>query len=130
MKKNIKKTNSKKTTITMIIVIGIVVLLFTVGTIICAYCYKEKPASTNNEKYLRTYIAKFYEEDYFVSTDIEDIKGFKETGVTVNLESLERLVDKKFDINCNLEKSTITIYPKEPFSKKDYRVEFNLECDK
>ena len=136
MKNNTKKkakakvNNKKKTTITMVIVIGIVIALFTIGTIICAICYGDKKHVDPNENYLKTYVSKFYEDDYYLSTSVEDIKNFKDTGVTVNLESLERLVDAKFDIDCNLEKSTVTIYPKDPFGKKDYRITYNLECNK
>lgn len=103
----------------------------------------------NNEKELQGNLEKlgksFYEDYYYPSQaksqkDVKDfVKRFEKTGIKVNLENISKfskidkklvdsMVNNKTKKKCDGEKSVVTIYPKKPYGKTDYKIEVNLEC--
>jgi len=103
----------------------------------------------SNEKELKGNLEKlgksFYEDYYYPSQaksqkDVKDfVKRFEKTGIKVNLENISKfskidkklvdsMVNSKTKKKCDGEKSVVTIFPKKPYGKTDYKIEVNLEC--
>lgn len=103
----------------------------------------------SNEKELKGNLEKlgksFYEDFYYPSQsksqkDVKEfVKRFEKTGIKVNLANIskiskvdkklvEGMVNKKTKKKCDTEKSVVTIFPKKPYGKTDYKIEVNLDC--
>ena len=103
----------------------------------------------NNEKELNGNLEKlgksFYEDYYYPSQaksqkDVKNfVKRFEKTGIKVNLANIskfskidkklvESMVNNKTKKKCDAEKSVVTIFPKKPYGKADYKIEVKLEC--
>lgn len=124
----------------LLIIIGVVVIL--VGIILFVLI------NTDGEKKLKdkleTLATDYYENNYYdkISSDEatrkQILEKFASTGFTINLNSLSRyeqfteqvkeFVNSETDEECDKEKTTITIYPKDPYGKEDYEVKVNLVC--
>ena len=82
----------------------------------------------------------YYEQLYYDSIEGEKkeyLDMMKDVGININLSSLILNVyneDPGFFINnetnekCDYEKSYVVIYPKKPYGKKDYEIDYKLEC--
>jgi hypothetical protein len=123
----------------IIIIVGIIFLI---------------PREKNNEKLLNQELEKvgryYYENYYYVSAANSDelskkadyLSNFTNTGLKISLSNLLRynntLSDdvknktefKNSETNeaCDMDKSMVTIYPKEPFTKGDYQISIYLDC--
>jgi len=147
MKEKIKKFLTKRNIIIcacsllalIIIIIGIIFLI---------------PREKNNEKLLNQELEKigryYYENYYYVSAANSDelskkadyLSNFTNTGLKISLSNLLRynntLADdvknktefKNSETNesCDMDKTMVTIYPKESYTKSDYQISTYLEC--
>lgn len=80
---------------------------------------------------------KFYENFYYNTIEKgkeEDfLKNFKDTGLKVSLSNILNVTklskkEKKIISKCNKEKTEITITPKKPYGRKDYKIEVSINC--
>lgn len=136
------------------IMVGIGVLLI-VFLVIGGVSLFSKKGKDNTQKLLenrlRELAKEFYEVKYYpnlinqttneVMNDEEKksfVERFKETGITIDLDSLARLFGEKKeaileefkneDKACNYENTKIMIKPKEPYGITSYDIEVSLDC--
>lgn len=119
----------------VLVVIGIVIGFVVMNK-------SNEPQLTSNLEQLGK---NFYEDYYYTSQeksqkDVKEfVKRFENTGIKVNLENISKLskIDKKLvdsmvnnktNKKCDEKKSVVTIYPKKPYGKTDYKIEVKLEC--
>ena len=143
MSKESKKQTDKKMKRILFAIAAVTIVLIIV--FICIFFLKPK----NNEEQLKENMVKmgttFYEKFYYpqitsiVENKEEFMKTLSVTGVSVTLESLESysgtndktaksMKNAKTGDKCKSESTIIIIYPKEPYSKKDYSTEVILDC--
>ena len=121
--------------------LALVLVLF-IGVICLTGCgSNEKELTGNLEKLGKS----FYEDFYYPSQaksqkDVKDfVKRFEKTGIKVNLANISKfskvdkklvdsMINKKTKKKCDTEKSVVTIYPKKPYGKTDYKIEVTLDC--
>lgn len=137
------KKDNKKTRNIVIAISAVTILLIII--FVCIFFLKPK----SNEEQLKENMKKmgtaFYEKFHYpqVLSILEDKSSYmeiaKETGITIYLTELSKYsgTDKKL-VNsmknsktgdkCNPETTAVTIYPKEPYGKKDYTLEVTLDC--
>ena len=120
----------KKRNLLLIFLIVFFVIAFAIGIVIMINGRKNNDDKDDGKAQINQLITSFYEGDYYVSTDFDEIVNLTNDGLTMRLSDLEEMTKKTLDIDCNKETSTITIYPKEPFEIKDYKVVYNLDCKK
>ena len=140
IKKNKEFSIIMGATILVAIATLVVVLVFVIG--------KKEDEKTKLTNELEKIGRNYYEEYYYVSAgnDKEEnskanyLKNFESVGLKINLENLLRynntlkdknttkFVNSKTNKKCNYEKSMVTIYPKKPFGKKDYKISVYLDC--
>lgn len=137
------------------IMVGIVVLLVVFLVIGGVSLFSKKGKNDTQEKLenrLRELAKEFYEVKYYpnlinsttneVMSDEEKksfIERFKETGITIDLDSLARLFGEKKeeilaefkneDKTCNYTNTKIVIKPREPYNVNSYDIEVSLDCD-
>ena len=100
--------------------------------------YEEEVAEQKQKQFTNelTRITKnFYENFYYknIGTDdtsrIDAIKRFSEMGLKVNLENIITYTGNTILENeCDKEKTSAVIYPKDPYGKADYTIKVNLHC--
>ena len=146
MKNVLKKIKENKKIV--LIVLGAIVLIVGVIVLISALG-KEK---VDEEEMLTNELEKigrnYYEDYYYVSAansdDLKDkkeyLENFSSVGLKINLENLQRYNNTLKDKNetnfknteknkkCNAETSMVTIYPTDPYGKKDYKISVYLDC--
>ena len=140
--------NNKK-----IIGIGLaVVIVVVVGIIIALKVTKKEEVSEKDRltKELETLGKKYYEDYYYPSSGNSEeenskekyLKNFESVGLKINLENLQRynntlsksdkvkvdFTNKDKNKKCDAEKSMVTIYPTDPYGKKDYKISVYLDC--
>lgn len=128
-----KKGNKK---IIFVITIIIILVLF-LGVLVFLNLDTEKRAETRLKQLSKVFY-KYYYEDNSDKKDKDKIKVFlsnySSTGLTIKLKDMETYIDTKKVENykdlkkCNAEETKITIYPKSPYGKEDFKVELNLKC--
>ena len=123
------------------------IIMFVLVLVLFTGCGKKEETKSNEEelvKNLETLGKTFYEEYYFpylASTeDFEKtIESLSNTGIKVDLENIsrvdvvdqnlvEQMVNSKTKEKCNQQNSSVTIYPKSPYSKTDYEINTDLDC--
>lgn len=127
-----KKGNKK-----IIFVITIIILVLFLGVLVFLNLDTEKRAETRLKQLSKVFY-KYYYEDNSDKKDKDKIKVFlsnySTTGLTIRLKDMETYIDTKKVENykdlkkCNAEETKITIYPKSPYGKEDFKVELNLKC--
>lgn len=140
-----KESNSSKTGLLEIVIVLIVVLVIACGV----YLYKSK-VNPDKEKELTTSLEKmgseFYTDFYYTelsknnsSQNVSNsLSKFKDTGIKINLDNLERYNGgknedeiAKFKNNgkeCNKENTKAIIKPKSPYGKNDFTISVELDC--
>ena len=120
----------KKRNLLLILVIAFFMLALAIGIVIMVKGSNDKDNDAEIKNKINPLIASFYEDDYFLSTEVDEIKSLATDGLTMRISDLEEMNNTTLDIDCDKEASTITIYPKEPFEAKDYKIVYHLDCDK
>lgn len=103
----------------------------------------------NNEKELNAKLeelaAIFYEGFYYDSMvknyGVDQVANYANVGIKVSLDNLIRssglnkdqelrdfFVNSKTKEPCDKDNTKVTIYPQDPYEKKDYKVDIILEC--
>lgn len=143
MKKiNLKKLNKKQ----CYIIGGIVLLLIVIISLFLIFNNHSKNESQKLSKELKELGISFYEDFYYNQigkTDDEKktfLEKYTDIGIKVSLDNLARykkdeseeitkkFVNSKTNQECDKTNSMVIIYPKEPYGKKDYRIDANLVC--
>jgi len=87
----------------------------------------------------------FYEEFYYKQVGTSDekraefLKKYSSIGIKVDLNNLARyngdsetvlkeFINNKTDKECDKNNSRVIIYPQEPYGKKSYKIEVELDC--
>ena len=149
MKKVVEFIKNKKKIIAIVLAAIVVIV---VGSIIVLKITKKEEVSEKDRitKELETLGKKYYEDYYYPSSGNSEeenskekyLKNFESVGLKINLENLQRYnntLSKKDKVKtdftnkdkkkkCDAEKTMVTIYPKEPFGKKDYKISVYVEC--
>lgn len=121
---------ARRLALSVIILAMLVVIL---AVLFMSFTKPEKMVTQKMEE-----IATDYYENYFYDRikDYNNLDSYVENGFSrVTLRQLllfdsERHADAASLLNqyCDAEKTYIRIYPEEPFSKKDYRIDYNYAC--
>lgn len=122
---------------TIITIVGIIVLVLVIGGILLIPKLIKGP---NKEKKLTDLTKEFYGYYYDEVSKANDIKQFlsnyKDSGLKITLGDIEVYLDGKhgtkgdyttFD-KCDVDKTSVTIYPKEPYDKKSIDIKLDLSC--
>mgnify|MGYP004662157625 CR=1 FL=1 len=143
MKFGNKKNNELNKKI--LIAITIIALILILSAILLILSSKK-----SNEKKLESKLSKmgasFYENFYYErinSSETEKnllLSTFEKTGIKIDLQNLEQYNNGEFkdeiqnftnsltNEKCNKTKTKVTIYPKSPYGKTDYKIETELSC--
>ena len=76
----------------------------------------------------------YYEGTVFEKLSSKDLKKYEKSGYVLDLDTLitKNAIDSETskDVvkSCDKKKTKITIYPKSPYSKKNYRIEKSINC--
>jgi len=144
--------DNKKSIIVAISALLIVVLFI----VIFVFCFREKTNEKKLETKLADLGAAFYEDYYYDSLKKtfsaddkwrQELEKRKDIGIHISLDNLSRITIKYSDDNirklkdemkdfvnsktkeaCDMKESIVSIYPKEKYGKKDYRIEVQLSC--
>ena len=123
----------------IIIPIAIVVLVLIVAgilTLINSKEYKEKLITSELRTMTEEFYGYYYDENNVDKKATEYLAKFKDTGLGITLGDLkiylESRTNKKYDSKklekCDVANTIVTVFPKSPYGKKDYRIEFKLSC--
>ena len=138
--KKIKKPINNKIFYNIIGVVVIVVLIV-LGLIFFVFNDNKKQLT----KELENVGKNFYENYYYdkVGKDEKErpslLSKYSTRGIKVDLENLasssgnkdellNKFVNKKTKEKCNEINTKVTIYPKDPYGRKDYTIEVELDC--
>lgn len=143
MKKiNLKKLNKKH----YYIIGGVVLLIIIIISLFMIFGHRSKSESQKLSNELKQLGISFYEDFYYkqIGKTDEEKKAFLEKytdiGIKVSLDNLARhkkdetetilkkFVNSKTNTECDRNSSMVIIYPKEPYGKKDYRIDTDLVC--
>lgn len=126
----------KKTIKTSLIIFAIAFSIFMINRVVILINKPNEEEALN--KLLNTVGARYYEDIYYKqnSKNKELLEDISKVGLTVDLKTAlidldyyaDRFRNKKTDELCDLSNSIITIYPKAPYGKTDYKIEGNLSC--
>ena len=134
----LKKMNKK----VCLIICGIVVAIAVIATTVVLILNRSNEKELN--KKLEELGISFYEDFYYDAVTKQSgtdfLAGYEQIGIKVSLDNLSRskgvnteeiikfFVNSKTKKACDKDNTKVTIYPKEPYEKKDYKVEIQLEC--
>ena len=121
----------------------LIILVLVLGYLVYNYFYggtKEQKI----ERKLKKMTKSFY-EDYYYDLLLEDkgssdkvveyLSKFSKTGLKISFDSLKAYYDQTSNMNyteltvCDEIDTKVIIYPKEPYGKTDYTMEYKLSCD-
>lgn len=122
---------SKNSILTIIIFVTLMVVGFSIFNLIATPEFLVKNRINR--------IATDYYENYFYDSvpDHEALSIYKDTGLAkVSLRQLLLYSDKKhatslefFEKYCNLEKTSIKVFPEEPYERQNYHVDYAYSCN-
>lgn len=127
-----------------ILIISIIVIIAILVLIFLSFNNKKSNNSVNkgNKESLDTILTNlgknFYEEHYYNKLDDKSkLANFQESGLNISLTSLNVIMPIPDEVNnklkskkCDMDKSKILIYPKDPYSVNDYNIKVELTCNK
>ena len=127
------------------LIIGIILIILLISGIIIFNKIKKSREEDKLYNQLNKVVKDYYKDYYYnILGDNEDIKKsnaekFRYTGIKINLEDLSKyksnnneILDKfknsQTNSNCDYNKTTIVIYPIDPYGKEDIRIDSNIVC--
>lgn len=125
----------KKKSIIAIVAIVLLALII-VGIILLTKVFGKPNREQELIKLTKDFYGYYYKE-VAKTNDVEKfLKGYKDTGLKINLANIETYLDGQkgengdYSVfnNCDIDKTSVTIYPKSPYGKKDIEIKVNLEC--
>ena len=143
MKEIIRKLFSPRNKVKTIgVICGIIaIIVLVILVIVNPFTSSDKKHQKQLESRLKEIAKDFYENHYYntIGKDDEQRKAFvKEVanyGIIMDLGNIARTnteqedsILKEFD-GCDVDKSLVKIYPKEPYGVTNYTVEIELQCD-
>ncbi len=115
--------------VSVVVIIGLLIIV------------SKKPRLESNFKSLGSdFYTEYYYKTISKSKTEKEVKNFlsdfKEIGIVASLRSIdtynqkghEKEIKKLKNAKCDFDKSTVTIYPKKPYGKKDFTVKVKLSC--
>lgn len=127
----------------MMIVILVAVAVVGAQTAMVIFCDAERVGRRKIEEMTADYYENYlYDQVVKGKASLaEAFKDYKESGFPiVRLRSLllydnekngqERRFFEQKDYNCNTNESFVTIWPVEPYGRKDWRAEYKMSCQK
>lgn len=139
---DLKKLNKKH----YYIIGGIILLIIIITSVLIMIGNKQQNGSQKLLNELKQLGESFYEDFYYnqVGKTDEEKRAFLEKytdiGIKVSLDNLARskkdqsgdilkkFVNSKTNVKCDKTNSMVTIYPRDPYGKRDYRIDANLVC--
>ena len=123
----------------IIAIVGIIILLLIIGGVIfIPKIFKGASKEVELINLTKEFYGYYYSE-VAKSNDVEKfLKGYKDSGLRISLGDLEVYLNGKkaaeqdystFE-KCDVDKTYATIYPKDPYGKKDIEVKVTLSCQK
>ena len=117
----------------------IVLLLIIIGGILFLVNSKigrEALAKRDIRKLTTTFYEYYYDENNYDNNVKEFLKKYTSSGLNITLGDMEVYIEDKSNggtkykslEKCDRAKSKVIIYPKNPFSKTDYDLKFDLVC--
>lgn len=121
----------------------LIVLLIIMGYLVYTYFY----GGTREEKIERKLkkMAKVFYEDYYYDALVEQkgssdqaiiyLSNYADTGLKISFDSLKTYYDEIGNMNytelmdCDENNTKVIIYPKTPYTNKDYSMKVSLSCD-
>ena len=75
----------------------------------------------------------YYEDTVFGKLSSKDLKKYTKSGYVVDLDTLIKKnviggTSKDVVKSCDTKKTKITVYPKSPYTKTDYKIEKSIKC--
>lgn len=131
-----EKLSKKKIVVIILIIIVIIFLLIILG--VKSIFNKNQAPSKRLNELAEVFYKYYYQEqvdEYKTQENLDKyLSEFKDTGLSINLSSLEVYIDARkienYDAlkSCNNEETKVIIYPKSPYKADDYKVKLILDC--
>ena len=123
------------------VIVGVIVIGVVVAVVLIVFMNNKTQLTNELEKAGRD----FYENYYYDQAGSDDktrsefLVKLESAGIKVNLENLARstennkgildkFVNKATGKKCNTDNTKVIIYPKDPYGKKDYIIETEIDC--
>ena len=113
----------------VIVILGILVLTRT--DMFKDYLIKRDLRNTAN-----TFYSLYYDENNKDSNIKEYLSKYKSSGLTISLKDMQIIIEQKTNggtlystlEKCDIENTKVIIFPKEPYTKNDIDIKFELSC--
>lgn len=125
------KSNKKRFIFIVSIIIGVVILIVFIGDFL-----KNSNDKRKLELALKNIGEHIYQESYYPAIK-ENISDFSDKGLKLDLYELFEAIkmnsndyfyNKKTRELCDINNTYVIIYPKQPYGKKDYKINTVLAC--
>lgn len=138
--KEVEKNNEvKKNNLKMAVIVIIILLLV---YIVVLFATKDIRLKKNFKNLGADFYSNYYYERISKDKNSKDLevflKDFENIGIKVSFANLEKysskgnekIIKKLKDAKCDESNSIVTIYPKKPYGKNDYKLDVKLDCKK
>lgn len=113
----------------VVIIIGIIVLVNTTF-------FKDYLKKRDLRKITNTFYGLYYDEHNKDNNIKKYLSDFKNSGLGINLKDMQIYIEDRTNSGtnyktlekCDIENTKVTIYPKDPYTKKDIDIKFDLSC--
>lgn len=98
--------------------------------------FKDYLKKRDLRKITNTFYDIYYDENNPDGNIKVFLSKFTKTGLTISLKDMQIIIENRTNggttyktlEKCDIENTKVTIYPKEPFDKKDIDLKFDLSC--
>lgn len=122
-----------------ILIIGIVFLVIVIlGILVLTRTdmFKDYLIKRDLRKTANTFYSLYYDENNKDNNIKEFLSGFNKSGLTISLKDMQIIIEQKTNggtlystlEKCDIENTKVIIYPKEPYTKNDIDIKFELSC--
>ena len=124
----------KKTVITIIFIIFLVLIIGLI--LLVPKLFKVQSKEGRLTELTKEFYSYYYDEIGKTNDVKKFLENYKDSGLKISLGDIEVYLDGKhgskgdyklFDL-CDVDKTSVTIYPKEPYTKTSIEVKPNLSC--
>lgn len=122
-----------------ILIVGIVFLVIVIlGILVLTRTdmFKDYLIKRDLRKTANTFYSLYYDENNKDNNIKEFLSGFNKSGLTISLKDMQIIIEQKTNggtlystlEKCDIENTKVIIYPKEPYTKNDIDIKFELSC--
>ena len=98
--------------------------------------FKDYLIKRDLRKTANTFYSLYYDENNKDNNIKEFLSGFNKSGLTISLKDMQIIIEQKTNggtlystlEKCDIENTKVIIYPKEPYTKNDIDIKFELSC--